>query len=382
MAALIGVKNPSHIEFIAPILILDQLGIPKYFGREKANSETAIKNLYQRKNIMSIDRISRNSPQKNKNLLEQVSEVMRLRHYSIRTERSYIGWIKRYCIFHDMKHPVNMGISEIEAFLSDLATNEKIGRSTQNQAFNALLFLYKQVLRIPLDEPINALRSPRRQRVPVVMTQEETRRVLGAMSGQMKMMAQLMYGSGLRLMECVRLRIQDLDFSADQLTVRSGKGNKDRLTMLPVEIQPELREHLKRVKLIHDRDLDGGYGHVYIPPALARKYPSASKQWIWQYVFPAPSRSKDPRSEETRRHHIHATAFQKALKKAVQLSGITKRVTSHTFRHSFATHLLANGYDIRTIQDLLGHADVSTTMIYTHVLNKGGRGVKSPLDSL
>ena len=331
---------------------------------------------------MNDKRISQSGPPEKKNLLQQVSEVMRLRHYSIRTERSYIGWIRRYCIFHDMKHPVKMGIPEIEAFLSNLATNEKIGRSTQNQAFNALLFLYKQVLRIPLDEPINALRAPLRQRIPVVMTLEETRRVLDAMSDQMKMMAQLMYGSGLRLMECVRLRIQDLDFSADQLTVRSGKGNKDRLTMLPVEIQSGLREHLKRVKLIHDRDLAEGYGNVYIPPALARKYPSASKQWIWQYVFPAISRSKDPRSGEIRRHHIHSTAFQKALKKAVRLSGITKRVTSHTFRHSFATHLLANGYDIRTIQDLLGHADVSTTMIYTHVLNKGGRGVKSPLDSL
>ncbi|MDP8214266.1 MAG: integron integrase [Candidatus Euphemobacter frigidus] len=322
------------------------------------------------------------NPRRKRNLLDDISEVMRLRHYSIRTERSYIGWIKRYCIFHKMKHPLQMGIPEIEAFLSHLATDEKIGRSTQNQAFNALLFLYKEVLKVSLDKPINALRAPRRQRLPVVMTREETRRVLEAMSGQMKMMAQLMYGSGLRLMECVRLRVQDLDFSADQLTVRSGKGDKDRWTMLPVEIQPELREHLKWVKIIHDRDLADGYGEVYLPPALARKYPAASKQWIWQYVFPAQNRSKDPRSGKIRRHHIHATAFQKALKKAVRLAGIDKRVTSHTFRHSFATHLLADGYDIRTIQDLLGHADVSTTMIYTHVLNKGGRGVKSPLDSL
>jgi integron integrase len=331
---------------------------------------------------MNHNKISQSNPHRKKNLLDQVSEVMRLRHYSIRTESSYIGWIKRFCIFHNMKHPVKMGIPEIEAFLSHLATDKKIGRSTQNQAFNALLFLYKQVLKIPLDQPINALRARRRQRVPVVMTREETRRVLESMSGQMKMMAQLMYGSGLRLMECVRLRVQDLDFSADQLTVRSGKGDKDRRTMLPVEIQPELSEHLKWVKIIHDRDLADGYGRVYLPPALDRKYPSAGKQWIWQYVFPATSRSRDPRSGEIRRHHIHPSAFQKSLKKAVQMAGLTKRVTSHTFRHSFATHLLANGYDIRTIQDLLGHADVSTTMIYTHVLNKGGRGVRSPLDSL
>ena len=216
----------------------------------------------------------------------------------------------------------------------------------------------------------------------MVMTREETQRVLGAMSGMMKMMAQLMYGSGLRLMGCVRLRVQDLDFSADQLTVRGGKGDKDRWTMLPESIQPDLREHLKLVKIIHDRDLTDGYGRVYLPPALEKKYPSASKQWIWQYVFPAPSRSKDPRSGIVRRHHIHATAFQKALKKAVRLAGINKRVTSHTFRHSFATHLLADGYDIRTIQELLGHQSVETTMIYTHVLRKGGKGVKSPLDSL
>jgi len=329
---------------------------------------------------MSNKRVSRSRPLRKKNLLDEVREIMRLRHYSIRTEWSYISWIKRYCIFHGMKHPRKMGIPEIEAFLSHLATDEKIGRSTQNQAFNALLFLYKEVLKVHLDEPINAIRAPRRRRLPVVMTREETRRVLGAMSGTMKMMAQLMYGSGLRLMECVRLRVQDLDFSASQLTVRGGKGDKDRLTMLPESVQPDLREHLKLVKIIHDRDLADGYGRVYLPPALSRKYPSASKQWIWQYVFPAPGLSKDPRSGIIRRHHIHSTAFQKALKKAVHLAGINKRVTSHTFRHSFATHLLEDGYDIRTIQELLGHKSVETTMIYTHVLRKGGKGVKSPLD--
>jgi len=320
--------------------------------------------------------------QKKKNLLDEIHEFMRLRHYSIRTERSYINWIKRYCIFHKMKHPRKMGIPEIEAFLSHLATEEKIGRSTQNQAFNALLFLYKEVLKIPLDDPIDAIRAPLRTRLPVVMTREETQRVLSAMSGTPKVMARLMYGSGLRLMECIRLRVQDLDFSGGQLTVRGGKGDKDRRTMLPESIQPELKAHLKRVKIMHDRDLKDGFGDVYLPPALERKYPSASREWNWQYVFPAQSLSRDPRTGKIRRHHIHSTAIQKALKKAVRLSGVTKRVTSHTFRHSFATHLLTDGYDIRTIQELLGHADVSTTMIYTHVLNKGGRGVQSPLDSL
>lgn len=331
---------------------------------------------------MAKSRLSEGPPPRKKNLLDDIREVMRLRHYSIRTEQTYLNWVKRFCIFHKMRHPRKMGIPEIEAFLSHLATKRKIGRSTQNQAFNALLFLYKEVLRIPLEDPINALRAPRRQRIPVVMTIEETQRVLGAMSGAMKTMAQLMYGSGLRLMECARLRVQDLDFAAQQLIVRAGKGNKDRRTMLPESIQPDLREHLKRVRIIHERDLAEGFGRVFLPPALARKYPNAAQQWIWQYVFPAQSRSRDPRSKEVRRHHIHPTAFQKALGRAVRLAGINKRVTSHTFRHSFATHLLAGGYDIRTIQDLLGHADVSTTMIYTHVLNKGGQGVRSPLDSL
>lgn len=331
---------------------------------------------------MPSDSLPEGPPRRKKNLLDDIREVMRLRHYSIRTEQAYLHWVKRFCIFHKMKHPRKMGIPEIEAFLSHLATSERIGRSTQNQAFNALLFLYKEVLRIPLEEPINALRAPRRQRIPVVMTREETQRVLEAMSGTMKTMARLMYGSGLRLMECVRLRVQDLDFAANQLIVRAGKGNKDRRTMLPQSIQPDLLEHLKRVRIIHERDLAEGFGRVYLPPALERKYPAAGKQWIWQYVFPAPSRSKDPRSGEVRRHHIHPTAFQKSLTGAVRLVRINKRVTSHTFRHSFATHLLANGYDIRTIQELLGHADVSTTMIYTHILNKGGQGVQSPLDSL
>ncbi len=331
---------------------------------------------------MASSSLPERAPGRKKNLLDDIREVMRLRHYSIRTEQVYIHWVKRFCIFHQMKHPRKMGIPEIEAFLSHLATHEKIGRSTQNQAFNALLFLYKQVLRIPLEEPINALRAPRRQRIPVVMTREETQHVLDAMPGKMKTMAQLMYGSGLRLMECVRLRVQDLDFAANQLIVRAGKGNKDRRTMLPQSIQPDLREHLKRVKIIHERDLADGFGRVYIPPALERKFPTAGKKWIWQYVFPAQSRSKDPRSGEIRRHHIPPSAFQKALAGAVRLTRINKRVTSHTFRHSFATHLLAGGYDIRTIQDLLGHADVSTTMIYTHILNKGGQGVKSPLDAL
>ena len=323
-----------------------------------------------------------NSTTHKKKLLDRVSELMRLRHYSIRTERSYIGWIKRYILFHKKRHPGEMGVPEIEAFLTHLAVDRKISRSTQNQAFNALLFLYREVLKIPLDERIQAVRASRKRKLPVVMTRDEVRLVIEAMSGTCGLMAKVMYGSGLRLMECVRLRVQDMDFNMNQITVRSGKGDKDRWTMLPESVQPALQEHLRRVRIIHSNDLSRGYGEVYLPHGLERKFLRAAKSWEWQYIFPAKGLSRDPRTGKERRHHIHPTIFQKALKSAVRLAGINKRVTSHTFRHSFATHLLEAGYDIRTIQELLGHADISTTMIYTHVLRAGGKGVKSPLDDL
>lgn len=318
--------------------------------------------------------------QKPKKLLDLVREKIRLNHYSIRTERSYVNWIYRFILFHKKKHPKEMGEKEIEAFLTHLAVNKKVAASTQNQAFNALLFLYRKVLEIRLKDEINATRAKRPKKIPVVMTPEETRSVISALQGQSKLIAQILYGGGLRLMEVLRLRIHDIDFSANEITVRSGKGNKDRLTILPQSIEETLNEHIRRVKMLHEKDLREGYGSVYLPNAYLRKSKNAANSWQWQYVFPAKSLSKDPWSGEIRRHHIDATSFHKALKNAIGLSGIIKHVTSHTFRHSFATHLLQNGYDIRTIQELLGHEDVATTMIYTHVLRQGARGVKSPLD--
>jgi len=273
-----------------------------------------------------------------------------------------------------------MGSSEIEMFLSHLAINLKVASSTQNQAFNALLFLYREVLKKDLDNSINAIRAKRPKRLPTIMTKEETMKVIGAMSDVHQLMAKLIYGSGLRLMECVRLRVKDIDFEYTQLVVRDAKGAKERVTMLPESLKPSLKEHLERVKMLHKEDLSKGYGCVFLPYALERKYPKAICEWGWQYVFPAKILSKDPRTGVIRRHHMHENSLQKAVKNAVRLAGITKQVSVHTFRHSFATHLLENGYDIRTIQELLGHKDVSTTMIYTHVLNRGGKAVKSPLD--
>jgi len=315
-------------------------------------------------------------------LVDQVRGAIRLRHYSIRTEQSYVSWIKRYIIFHNMKHPRDMGRPEIEAFLTHLAVGLKVSASTQNQAFNALLFLYHQVLNKDLDDSINAIRAKKPKRLPTVMTKEEVGRVIGSLEGIYRLMAKLLYGSGLRLMECVRLRAKDIDFQMNQIVVRDGKGMKDRITVLPESVKLPLKEHLEWVKSLHQNDLAEGCGSVYLPDALARKYPHASREWAWQYVFPAKSLSVDPRSGETRRHHIHENSLQKAVKKAVKLAGMGKPVGCHTFRHSFATHLLEDGHDIRTVQELLGHKDVSTTMIYTHVLNRGGMSVQSPLDSL
>ena len=316
-------------------------------------------------------------------LLDQVREVLRLKHYSIRTERCYCDWIRRYIKFHHMRlrEELAPGEAKIELFLSDLAVNGRVAASTQNQAFNALLFLYREVLHQEL-ENIQAVRADRPARVPVVLTVEEVKRVIVAMSGTPQLVAKLLYGSGLRLMEALRLRVKDLDFEMRQLTVRDGKGAKDRYTVLAENVIPALREHLERVRLIHEADLRQGAGTVYMPGALDRKYPAAAREWRWQYVFPAQGLSKDPRSGAVRRHHVDEVTIHRAIKLAVAKVDIVKRVSSHTLRHSFATHALQRGADIRTIQELLGHSDVSTTMIYTHVLRQGGAGMKSPLDCL
>jgi len=319
---------------------------------------------------------------KPRKLLDQVRDIMRLKHYAYRTARTYTGWIKRLILFHDKKHPGEMGEPEVEALLTWLAVDRKVAKSTQNQAFNALIFLYRDVLKCPLEGRIDAVRSFKKQRLPIVMSKEETQRVLSAMNGTTQLMAKLLYGSGIRLMECIRLRVKDIDFEINEIRVHSGKGDRDRLVPLPESIKAALKTHLERVKLIHENDLSKGYGEVYLPNALDRKYPTAGKEWEWQYVFPSNKISRDPRKNVIRRHHMDPSSLDRAIKRAVKLAGVTKRITSHTFRHSFATHLLQTGTDIRTIQSLLGHNDVSTTMIYTHVLRQGGQGVKSPLDTL
>ncbi len=309
---------------------------------------------------------------------------MRLRHYSIHTERAYCDWIKRFVRYHGMKDREDLqgGETKIEAFLTHLALELGVAPATQNQAMNALVFLYKKVLKQPLDEEINAIRAPKKINVPVVMSREEVAQVITLIEGVPQLVVKLLYGSGLRIMEAVRLRIQDIDYAFKQLTVRSGKGAKDRLTTFPASLIPSLEQHLAKVRLIHEQDLAQGYGEVYLPYALARKYPGAGREWGWQYVFPSRRRATDPRSDTVRRHHIDPSVINKAIKVSARKRGLTKRISAHTFRHSFATHLLERGADIRTIQALLGHKDVSTTMIYTHVLQQGGQGVPSPLDDL
>jgi integron integrase len=315
-------------------------------------------------------------------LLDRVRHLIRLKHYSLKTERSYLPWINRYLQFHKQRDPEEMGSKEIEAFLSYLAVSFKVSASTQNQAFNALLFLYKQVMKKDLGESINAIRAKQSTYLPVVMTKEEVTKLIDAVPAESRLVVKLIYGSGLRLMECLRLRVKDIDFGNGQLIVRDGKGMKDRVTVLPENLVQPLQEHLHHVKVLHENDVAKGYGSVYLPYALERKYPKAAWQFIWQYVFPTKTLSKDPITGMIRRHHIHENSLQRVIKDAARVSGITKRVTVHTLRHSFATHLLEAGYDIRTVQELLGHSDVSTTMIYTHVLNRPGIGVKSPLDRL
>ena len=319
-------------------------------------------------------------PEKQKKLLEQVRDTLRTKHYAYSTEQSYIDWIQRYILFHDKRHPQDMGAAEIEAFLTYLAVEGNVSASTQNQALSALIFLYRNVLKQPLGDSIDAVRAKQSKSLPTVLTIEETRQLLQQMEGLPQLIAKLLYGAGLRIKEGLCLRVKDLDFGQSQIIVRDTKGDQDRVTMLPQQIRELLQAHLIQVKQIHQDDLAQGYGEVYLPYALDRKYPNAAKEWIWQYVFPAKQRSVDPRSGAVRRHHLDEGYLQRSLKKAAQNAGIAKKVSCHTLRHSFATHLLQNGYDIRTVQELLGHKDVKTTMIYTHVLNKGGLGVRSPLD--
>ena len=322
------------------------------------------------------------SPPQGKKLLDQYRDQIRLKQYSPRTEKTYTHWVREYILFHNKRHPREMGVAEINQFITHLVVERKASASTQNQALSAILFLYRNLLNMPLDEDaLNFIRPKKGKRVPVVLSKDEARAIIANMTGPCKLMVQVMYGSGLRLMECLRLRIKDIDFENHRILVYDGKGGDDRVTMLPDSMIAPLREHLARVKAIHQRDLAAGLGSVYMPFGLNEKFPTASKQWIWQYVFPASTPSADPASGIMRRHHMHETALQKSIRTAARLARIDKRVTPHTFRHSFATHLLQSGYDIRTVQELLGHKDVKTTMIYTHVLQRGGLAVKSPLDN-
>jgi len=329
------------------------------------------------------DLIMQSQDQKPK-ILDQVRSIMRLHHYSIHTERSYIDWIKRYIAFHLMKSREDLagGERKIEAFLTHLAVDEQVASATQNQAMNALVFLYKRVLQLPLNETINAVRADRKVNVPVVLTREEVVKVISFLEGVPQLIVKLLYGSGVRIMEAVRLRIKDVDFQMKQMTVRSGKGDKDRVTTFPTSVIPLLENHLAKIKVMHDQDIDQGHGEVYLPYALSRKYPRAGKEWGWQYMFPARDLSTDPLTGTVRRHHVDPSVINKAIKTATRRTGLTKQISAHTFRHSFATHLLQRGTDIRTVQALLGHNDVATTMIYTHILQQGGQGVPSPLDDL
>ena len=313
-------------------------------------------------------------------LLDQVRQQIRVRNYSIRTEAVYAEWVKRYIRFHHYRHPLEMGGAEIEAFLTHLAVKRNVAGATQNQALAALLFLYKEVLKVDLPWLNGIVRAKKPKHLPVVLTRDEVNRVLVQMSGVKWMVATLLYGSGLRLLEALRLRVKDVEFARGEVVVRDGKGQKDRVTMLPRTLVAPLREHLGLVEALHQQDLAEGFGRANLPFALARKYPNAAADWAWQFVFPSGNRSVDPRSKGVFRHHVHEKTIQRAIREAVRSAGVIKPATPHTLRHSFATHLLESGQDIRTVQELLGHADVKTTMIYTHVLNRGGLGVLSPLD--
>ncbi len=324
--------------------------------------------------------LTENTPNAPKKLLDQVRARIRAKKYSIRTEEQYVQWVKRFVLHHNKKHPTLMGYEEIEAFLTYLAVEDQVSASTQNQALAALLFLYKEVLRINIPSLSDIVRAKRPQRLPVVLTRQEVRMVLDRMSGTYGLMANLLYGTGMRLMECVRLRVKDIDFERKEIVVRSGKGAKDRVTMLPQSVIINLQEHLAKRKKLFQEDTLANKAAVYLPYALEYKYKNASSAWAWQYIFSSGSFTIDPRSGTERRHHVDEKLLQRAMKKAVVAADFGKLATPHTLRHSFATHLLESGCDIRTIQELLGHKDIATTMIYTHVLNKGGKGVISPLD--
>lgn len=315
-------------------------------------------------------------------LLGLLREALRSRHYSHKTEQTYCSWVKRFIRFHGMRYPAEMAEAEVNSFLSYLAINEKVSASTQNQALCAILFLYRYVIGRRIGELGEVVRARKSRRLPVVMTRDEVSAVLSRLGGEKWLMASLIYGAGLRLMECLRLRVQDIDFSANHILVRDGKGNKDRIVMLPQVLKKPLVKHIGGVREVHHRDLADGYGRVAMPYALERKYPNAAVDWRWQFLFPQKHRWRNARTGQQGRHHIDESLVQRAVAVAVRNTGLTKRASCHTFRHSFATHLLENGYDIRTIQELLGHKDIKTTMIYTHVLNQGGKGVQSPIDKL
>jgi integron integrase len=315
-------------------------------------------------------------------LLDQVRDAVRRKHYSYRTEQAYLHWIKRFIYFSDRRHPCSLGASEVTAFLNHLSGDRNVAAATQNQALSALLFLYREVLAMPLPWLDGLDRAKRPARVPTVLTRAEVQRLLANLHGTRWLMASLLYGSGLRLRECLKLRVKDVDFGYRQILVRDGKGGKDRVTMLPQSVIDPLRHHLVHARALHDRDIASGHGDVELPDALARKYPRAPYEWAWKFIFPSHKLSTDPRTGVIRRHHVYEDYLVRGVKEAARLSGLAKHVSCHTLRHSFATHLLESGYDIRTVQELLGHADVSTTMVYTHVLNKGGRGVASPLDRI
>jgi integron integrase len=315
-------------------------------------------------------------------LLDRVRESIRLRHYSRRTEEAYVAWIRRYILFHGKRHPSELGAPEVSAFLSSLALERSVSASTQNQALSALLFLYRDVLGVPVGALAHVVRAKAVVRVPVVLGLDEVRRVLETLRGVPRLVASLLYGAGLRLQECLELRVKDIDFERCEITVRRGKGQKDRRVMLPETLRHPLRRHLEAVERLHRTDCADGLGRVVLPGALERKFPNAAIDWRWQFVFPAARICRDPRYGPPTRYHLHESAVQRAVAEAARRAGVTKRVTCHTFRHSFATHLLEAGHDIRTVQELLGHADVSTTMMYTHVLRRGGLGVRSPMDRL
>ena len=313
-------------------------------------------------------------------LNDRLRHAVRARHYSRRTEKAYVHWTKRYIFFHGKRHPAEMGAAEVTAFLTALAVRERVAASTQNQALNALLFLYREILGVELPWLDDLVRAKRPQHLPTVLTRDEVRAVLERVDGVPRLIALLLYGSGLRLLECCRLRVKDLDFATNPITIRGGKGGKDRMTMFPGTVKTDLAKHLERARALHQRDLRDGAGWVELPWALARKYPNAGREWAWQWVFPATRFYVDRVTGQRRRHHLHESVLQRAVKEAVRSAGIAKPATCHTFRHSFATHLLEDSHDIRTVQELLGHRDVSTTMIYTHVLNRGPAGVRSPAD--